>query len=374
MKKRILLLTALLLLLLPMAGRAASLEEGLGQTLDQFDMGQLEAASGQRGLRELALRLARGEMVWDAGETWRAMWEALLGEAQRSFSRMMGLIAPALFGAAAGILKPRGKGVAEMAENACFLALAAVLAADMKVYLAEAERTVMRMASLMQALFPMLLTLLAAVGATSGAALFKPAISAASGTMTALVRGVCLRLSLAVAVITLLDYLSPRMRLSRLAGLLRTAATWTLGIAFTVFIGVTALQGMTAAAADGVSIRAAKYAVDNFVPVVGGMFADTMDSLVGCALLIKNALGVTGLALLLSAAGLPMLRTLIAAAMYRLCAALLQPVAQERASGMIHAFSDVMMLLFIIELSVGAMFLLLTAQILAVGNATVGLR
>ena len=41
---------------------------------------------------------------------------------------------------------------------------------------------------------------------------------------------------------------------------------------------------------------------------------------------------------------------------------------------MIHDFSDVLMLLFIILLSVGAMFLLLSAQLLAVGNATVGLR
>ena len=33
-----------------------------------------------------------------------------------------------------------------------------------------------------------------------------------------------------------------------------------------------------------------------------------------------------------------------------------------------------LMLLFIIELSVGAMFILLTAQMLAVGNMAVGLR
>lgn len=60
------------------------------------------------------------------------------------------------------------------------------------------------------------------------------------------------------------------------------------------------------------------------MPVVGGMFADTMDTLVGCSLLIKNAVGVTGLALLLSAAAVPMIRTLCAVMTYRLCAALLR--------------------------------------------------
>ena len=40
----------------------------------------------------------------------------------------------------------------------------------------------------------------------------------------------------------------------------------------------------------------------------------------------------------------------------------------------VQDFSDVLMLFFIIQLSVGAMFLLLIAQILAVGNWTVMLR
>ena len=219
-----------------------------------------------------------------------------------------------------------------------------------------------------------MLTLLAAVGGSHGAALLEPAVSAASGIVTALVRGVSLRLSTGVAVVTLLDHLSPRMRLSRLAGLLRTASNWLLGVAFTVFLGVTSLQGLTASAADGISIRAAKYAVDNFVPVVGGMFADTMDTLVGCSLLIKNAVGVTGLALLLSAAAVPMIRTLCAVMTYRLCAALLQPVSPSRTADLLQGFSDALMLLFIIQLSVSAMFVLLVAQVLAVGNGTVGLR
>ena len=50
--------------------------------------------------------------------------------------------------------------------------------------------------------------------------------------------------------------------------------------------------GRSAAAVDGVSIRTAKYAMDNFIPIVGGMFADTVDTLVGCSLIVQNAVGV----------------------------------------------------------------------------------
>ena len=59
---------------------------------------------------------------------------------------------------------------------------------------------------------------------------------------------------------------------------------------------------------------------------------------------------------------------------YRLCAALLQPVSPSRTADLLQGFSDALMLLFIIQLSVSAMFVLLVAQVLAVGNGTVGLR
>lgn len=356
------------------SGLCESMEDGLQKVLDTLDVSALEEAAQTENMADILLSLSRGEIVWDVEGVLERLQKAALCELQGSFHRMLSLIGPALLCGLFGLLHGRGKGVVALAENICFLVLSAVMAADLKVYLTAAEQAVVRMDEIMQALFPLLLMLLSAVGATSGAALFQPAIAAASGTMTTLVKSVSLPMALGVAVVTMLDSLSEKMRLKRLAGVLRSCATWTLGIAFTVFIGVTAMQGLTTGTADGVSIRAAKYAVDHFVPVVGGMFADTMDTLVGCSLLIKNALGVTGLMLLLTAAGAPMLRTLCAALMYRLCAALLQPVAQERVAGTLHGFSDVLTLLFVIQLSVGAMFLLLVAQLLAVGNATVTLR
>ncbi|MBQ4552599.1 MAG: stage III sporulation protein AE [Clostridia bacterium] len=364
----------LLLLLFPLWAQGEILEKGIDTVLDGLDTTQLERAAETENVKELLRTLARGEVVWDVQKVLEHLQEAALQEISGSCRRMLSLIGPSLLCALAGLLRARGKGAAELGENICFLTLAAVMAADLKIYLTAAEQAVSRMDQIMQALFPLLLMLLSAVGATSGAALFQPAVAAASGTMTTLVKSVSLPMAMGVAVVTLLDSLSANMRLKRLSGVLRSCATWTLGIAFTVFIGVTAMQGLTAGIADGVSIRAAKYAVDHFVPVVGGMFADTMDTLVGCSLLIKNALGVTGLMLLLIAAGAPMLRTLCAALMYRLCAAFLQPVAHERVAGTLHGFSDVLTLLFVIQLSVGAMFLLLVAQMLTVGNATVTLR
>jgi stage III sporulation protein AE len=141
-----------------------------------------------------------------------------------------------------------------------------------------------------------------------------------------------------------------------------------------VFIGVMSVQGLNAAALDGVSIRTAKYAMDHFIPIVGGMFADTVDTLVGCSLVVHNAVGVLGLMLLLSMLALPLVRTVTTLFLYRACAAILQPVSDSPLCRAIGGYADVFSLLFIIQLSVGAMFLLLVAQLITVGNLTVMLR
>ena len=110
------------------------------------------------------------------------------------------------------------------------------------------------------------------------------------------------------------------------------------------------------------------------IPVVGGMFADTVDTLVGSSLLIQNAVGALGLLLLLGRLMIPLLRTVAAMLLYRAVAAVLEPMTDSPLCSCISQYSEVFSLLFIIQLSVGAMFLLLVAQLVMVGHFTVMLR
>ena len=134
------------------------------------------------------------------------------------------------------------------------------------------------------------------------------------------------------------------------------------------------IQGICSASFDGVAIRAAKYAIDNFVPIVGGMFADTMDTLVGCTLIVKNALGVTAMLILGGVMLLPIVRAFSVAAVMKICAALLEPVAQKETVDAIEDFSGLIVLFLVTMLCVFTMYFLLIVQILLVGNLTVMLR
>ena len=174
--------------------------------------------------------------------------------------------------------------------------------------------------------------------------------------------------------VTAVNHLSDRAHLSRMAQLLRSIVCWLLGVSFTVFLGAMSLQGVCSASIDGVVLRAAKYAVDNFVPVVGGMFSDTMDTLIGCTLIVKNALGVAAVVALLGAVLGPLMRTLAVVLVMKLSAALLEPVADGDIVRAIGDFSRTIVLFLITMLCVGTMYFLLIVQVLLVGNLTVMLR
>lgn len=369
-----------LFLFLACPARADTLNDEINRQLDGLSLTEMESTwqSSFPGedMRTLLEKLTRGEAVLDSQQMLRTLAQAFWETLTNSLWRISRLLLPAILCGVMERLKSSFSSAAlgETLCTACFLLIAAVMAKDLGSHMQLCRENVDKMAGIMQALFPLLLTLLAAVGSTAGAAFFQPATVAACGVMCALVHRFTLPLTLGGAVTGMLDKLSPKVRLSRLSSLLKSLSSWTLGVGFTVFLSVTALQALGAAAADGVSLRTAKYMVDNFVPVVGGMVADTMDTLVGASLLIKNALGVTGLVLLLSAAARPMMQTLAAVMIYRAAAALLEPVSDSRISSSIHQFSDILMMLFIVQLSVSAMFLLLVAQMLAVGQLTVMLR
>ena len=359
--------------------RAESLHEAAQGLIGTLEVDGLDEAVRQTGwfeggVKELLQKLASGQVVMDASQLLNQLISSAVGVFQSSLWRMTRLMAPAMLTACAEWLQHGKSEAGKTARYAGLLMTMVFLVADLKEHTELCMQTIGRMADWMQALFPLMMTLLAAVGGTASSAFYQPAVMAAAGSMTALIQQVTLPLAVSVAVLTMAGGLSEGLRVSRLCRLLRQAACWTLGLGFTVFIGVMSVQGVNAAALDGVSIRTAKFAMDRFIPIVGGMFADTVDTLVGCSLVVHNALGVLGLLLVLGALLMPLIRVVMTLFLYRTAAALLEPVSNSPLCRAIGSYADVFQLLFVIQLSVGAMFLLLVAQVMMVANWTVMLR
>ena len=295
----------------------------------------------------------------------------LLSAIRTSLWRLTRLMAPAMLWS---LLKRVSGKSSEAGRTVCQLCVCVFLAQDLSDHIHLATSAVQRMNNGMQGLFPLLLTMMAAVGGASGSAIMQPAVVASASTLTTLMTKVTVPLATASAILTLLCHLGDGLRLHRLAAFVQSLAAWTLGICFTVFIGVLTTRTVTAAALDGMTLRVSKYALSHFIPVVGGLFADTVDTLVGSGMLVQSALGVTGLILIAGYALSPLCQTLAAGMLYRLASALMQPVSDGSLSTCIHDFGRVLMLLFITQLCAAAMFLMLIAQLITVSAMTMMLR
>ena len=378
----------LLLLACPLAGAAqedgdarasvnAQIDEVIGgldfSALSDMQLG-LPGQSGTRSVAETVRALALGEEI-SPEDMLTGVLRLFGSQAARLGALMLAIMLPVLLASlVTHTLAADGGAVSSLGRCVCFMLVLIPVVMCVLAELTHARETITETTRRMEQILPLLLTLLTAVGGSASSAFLHPVVVAASGSMVYLAREVILRLVMCTCAVTTVNHLSDRAHLTRMAHLLRSAVCWLLGVSFTVFLGAMSMQGVCSASIDGVAIRAAKYAVDNFVPVVGGMFSDTMDTLVGCTLIVKNALGVTAMLILVSVLAAPLVRTLAVVAVLKLSAALLEPVADADVVRAIGDFSGTVVLFFITMLCVGTMYFLLIVQLVLVGNLTVMLR
>lgn len=84
---------------------------------------------------------------------------------------------------------------------------------------------------------------------------------------------------------------TPSMNLSGAASTAKSVVTWGLGLLVTIFVGLLGMQSLVAAGADSVAIKAGKFLVGSFVPVVGKALSDALTTAQSCVKLIKTTVG-----------------------------------------------------------------------------------
>jgi stage III sporulation protein AE len=161
---------------------------------------------------------------------------------------------------------------------------------------------------------------------------------------------------------------------TQLAQLLRNISIGLLGTFLTVFLGVISVQGASAAVSDGMAIRTAKFVTGNFIPVLGRMFTDATDTVISASVLLKNTVGIIGVATLLFIAAFPAIKVLTLAFIYKFTAALLQPLGGGPIIKCLDIISKSVIYIFAALAIVSLMFFLSITVIIAAGNITMMVR
>lgn len=237
-----------------------------------------------------------------------------------------------------------------------------------------AEGAISDMVQFMIALMPLVLALLASSGNVTSAALFHPMIVFLINTSATLIYTIVFPLLFLSAVLSIVSTFSVKYQLTKIAGLLKNVSLGLLGSFFTIFLGVISIQGATSAVTDGLAIRTAKYAISNFVPVVGRMFANAADTVVGASLLVKNTIGVAGVVVLLLLAAFPALKVLTLAFVYNIASAIMQPLGNNPIITCLSIIGKNLIFVFAALATVSLMFFLAITIIISAANVSVMMR
>lgn len=89
--------------------------------------------------------------------------------------------------------------------------------------------------------------------------------------------------------------LNSDLKIDKLGEGVKKVIIWALGLIMTVFIGILSLQSAISASADSVTLRAAKFAVSNGIPFVGGAVSDALATVKSSVVLLKSGVGSFGI-------------------------------------------------------------------------------
>ncbi len=389
-------LLLLLLLLLPGAALAAgagesdeaagdaTIEEGVTEWLNRVDWGGMEALLAALpaevralwqglGAEQTAERIALGESFGADTNVWdvlASMFGGLLKSERRNLAGLFcSLVGISLIGAFANLLS--GGKQESAGEAAAFVARCFTLAVLTTAFLscaALAREAMDSLCAFIEAAAPILMALLTAMGCAAGVGVYQPALSLLSGGVALAMTRVVVPLALAAGVLGMFDRLSGRAALGEMSDLLKSGVKWAVGIVTTLYIGITSVQGLAAAAFDSVSIRTAKYAASSAAPMVGSLLSGAFDTVLGCAGLVKNAAGLTAILLCACLVAVPLFRLGAYIVLLHLSAALVQPVSDEKQVGLFRAGADMLAALFSACAAAGAMFIVTAGLITGLGN------
>jgi stage III sporulation protein AE len=266
------------------------------------------------------------------------------------------------------------KAVSKVAYIVVTLVLMILLLNSFRLAINYTNDTVGAMSGFLVALIPLIFALTAATGGLASVAFFHPLVIFLVNASGWLISSFVLPLLMMSALLAIVSTLSDHYKLTKLSDLMKNVALFTLAGFFAVFLGVISVQGAATSISDGLMVKSAKFFTGNFIPVVGRMFTEAADTVMGASVLLKNTIGIAGLLILLCITIFPLLKILSLAFIYNLAAAVLQPLGSGPVIDCLVIMAKSIFYLFASLAVVSLMFFLAITIIIASGNLSLMVR
>lgn len=230
--------------------------------------------------------------------------------------------------------------------------------------------TISAISAFAEATFPVLMTLLSAVGGVTTVATYSPMLALLSNGIIALVSKIIVPAFIAVVVFSVVGNLSKTVKLDKLTHLVKTVSTWIIGVVFGLFATFLTAQGIAGGVVDKFGFNVAKFAFSSYVPILGGYLSDGFDLISASVVIVKNAFGYFAVVTLVATIVFPLLKIMAFSLTLRFVAAIVEPIGDERVAKLLHSLAENMNLLITALAGLGFLFFILL--MLMIGSCNMG--
>lgn len=226
----------------------------------------------------------------------------------------------------------------------------------------------------MNALVPLLITLMMYTGSITTSSVVEPIILFIINFIGNIIQNLIIPFVLVLTSLVIISKISDKVHIDKLSKFFKSGIVWFLGIVLTVFVGVVSLEGTLSSSVDGITAKTTKAVVSSAIPVVGKILGDAVDTVLGCGIVLKNAVGLVGVVIVIGICIMPILKLFVLSVSYKLLSTVVQPIADEKIIDLLEQIGDIFKIFLGILCAISFMLIIGTTLVLKISNGTMMYR
>ena len=258
----------------------------------------------------------------------------------------------------------QNKQISEISFYVLYLLLITIGLNSFRILIVSASENLERLIGFMKVLGPVYFLAVAFAAGSSTSILFYNLVLLLIYLVELVILNFLIPFVQVYIVVKVMNNLSEEDYLSKFAELCETVIAWMLKTLLAGVTGVNIIQGLLSPAIDSLK-RSVVGRSAEAIPVVGDAIGGVTEVMLGTAILIKNGIGVAGALVCIGICLVPIIQMAVVTLLYKLIAAMIQPVSDKRIVGCISSIADGSQMLLRIIFTTGVLFLLTIAVVTA---------
>ena len=250
-----------------------------------------------------------------------------------------------------------------------YIAIVTIILSNFSDIVQMVKDTANNLVGFMNCLVPILLSLMIYTGSITTGSVIEPIILFMINFIGNLIETVFIPVTLIIAAICIVSKISDKVQIEKLSKFMKSSLTWVLGIILTIFVGVLSIEGTLSSSVDGITAKTAKAVVSSAVPIVGKILGDAVDTVLGCGIILKNAVGFVGVIIVIGICIMPIIKLGILTICYKLVSSVCEPIADGKIISLLDQIGDIFKILLAILSAISFMVIIGTTLVIKISNS-----